>query len=164
VSSIREFGEVVRGGPMILDENDGWDLAGTRHDYVNGRLRLDSGLEIMYDLLNHSGSFSTEQQQQQAEESQQAAAATASAEGPQPVVLLHGLSGNRETMRELVAPVLVEAGHAVLLADQRGACGGTTSTRAQRKVWWRWQPGTAGDAAVRLTRTISLATQFLIQI
>lgn len=144
VSSIREFGELVRGGPMILDDGDGWDLADTRHDYINGRLRLDSGLEIMYDLLNYSGSLGSDQQ---AEELQQVKAAAAVPDGPQPVVLLHGLSGNRETMRELVAPGLVEAGHAVLLPDQRGASGGSTSTRAQRKVWWRWQPGTAGDAA-----------------
>ena len=147
VSSIREFGELMRGGPMILDDNDGWDLAETRHDYVNGRLRLDSGLEIMYDLLNHSGSFGVEQQTEEAQQQVVAATAATVPDGPQPVVLLHGLSGNRQTMREMVAPMLVEAGHAVLLADQRGACGGATTTRAQRKVWWRWQPGTAGNAA-----------------
>ena len=146
---------------MILDENDAWDLAGTRHDYVNGRLRLESGLEIMYDLLNYSGSFSAEQQ---VEETQLAAVSSASAEGPQPVVLLHGLYGNRQTMRELVAPLLVEAGHAVLLADQRGACGGSTSTRAQRKVWWRWQPGTAGDAADNEGVGVSVLAEDTIQL
>jgi pimeloyl-ACP methyl ester carboxylesterase len=145
VNSIREFGELVRGGPMVLDDSDGWDLVDSRHDYINGRLRLDSGLEIMYDLLHYSGSLGSEQPQQQEQEQPPAKAL----QGPQPVVLLHGLLGNRETMRGAIAPGLVEAGHAVLLADQRGATGGTTTTRAQRKVWWRWQPGTTGDAADR---------------
>lgn len=140
VTTIREFGELVRGGPMVLDD-DGWDGADSRHDFVDGRLRLESGLEIMYDLLHYNGSLGAEQQEGEPR------AAPKVLTGPQPVVVLHGLKGNRETMRDAIAPSLTEAGHAVLLMDQRGASGGTTTTRGQRKVWWRWQPGSAGNAA-----------------
>ena len=140
--------------------------ADSRHDFVDGRkvasnlvacdawvyldrllvligLRLDSGLEIMYDLLHYNGTLGAEQQEGAAAAAAQPKLLT----GPQPVVLLHGLNGNRATMRDVIAPSLTEAGHAVLLMDQRGATGGTTTTRGQRKVWWRWQPGSAGNAA-----------------
>lgn len=142
IGSIRDFGILIRGAPVVLEDEDAWDGADVRHDYTNGRLRLDSGLEIMYDLLHYSGSLGAEPAELDRQDDQAAPKA-----GPQPVVLLHGLCGNRETMREALAPALTAAGHAVLLADQRGGKGGATSTRGQRKVWWRWQPGSAGDAA-----------------
>ena len=153
--SVREFAETIRGGPIVYDltQDDGqwpWEVEMPRYDTFAARHRLDNGVDIEYDLLNYSG---YEGQPPQAAESSAATitdatsapAATPAVVAGVPVVLLHGLNSDRKEILGAVGLPIVQVGNraarpcAVLVADQRG-CGGST-TRLQRKRWWRFQPG-----------------------
>ena len=179
--SIREFGELVRGGPLIYSEETNsetpWgSMDASSNDSIpryntqgaTQRLPGGSGLDVAYDLLGYCGTEAVldkavlrklSWQETSEDRTSQAIDSKHALSECRVVLLLHGLGQNvsRTSVVETVAPTLVEAGYAVLAPDQRGI--GDSTTWKQRARWWRFQPGTGqpDDADIQPLTVSNLA-------